>query len=253
MSLSQSQIKLVRALGQKKFRQKYQYFTAEGDKIARDILTHKTYGIHQVFALSSWIEANQLLLQAIHASVFEITPKQLKQISFLKTPNDVMIVLKMPKDADMTADLTSGLHFYLDDIRDPGNMGTIIRIALWFGFESVLASPSCVDFYNQKVVQATMGAFLHLPLITTSLTAIDIQQPMTLVSTEMNGVDMTKQKALPKDAMIIIGNEGSGVSQANSDRADLKISIPSFGENEGKIDSLNAAVSAGIIASYFSK
>jgi len=249
MSLSQNQIKFVRALGQKKFRQKYQYFTAEGDKIAREILTHKTYSIYQIYAISAWIETNEDLLRNIDAPVFEINTKQLKQISFLKTPNNVMIVLEMPTDMSHTRIATSGLHFYLDDIRDPGNMGSIIRIALWFGFRSVVASASCVDYYNQKVIQATMGAFLHLPLFRSDSS---ILSGRAVVTTDMSGHDITEVTELPKDAFIVIGNEGRGISAEVMERSTLATTIPCAGATD-KIDSLNAAVSAGIVAAFFSR
>jgi len=253
MNLSQSQIKLVRALGQKKFRQKYQYFTAEGDKIVRDILTYRTYNIYQIYAVDQWIENHHTLLNDIDVPVFNISHKQLKQISFLKTPNDVMVVLRIPQEDENQINTSKGLHFYLDDIRDPGNMGTIIRIAVWFGFQSIIASESCVDFYNQKVVQATMGAFLHLPLRRYSADHLLLDNDLCLVTTSMSGQDIRKNTSLPEDAIIVIGNEGRGVSEMISEASTIEISIPSIGAHQDKIDSLNAAVSAGIVASYFAK
>jgi len=247
MNLSQSQIKLVRSLGQKKFRQKYQYFVAEGSKICIDAL-RSSYDVVQIFALAEWLTDYNTDLQHFDDRIIQITPKQLKQISFLKTPNKVLMVLRIPQDSKNVIDITKGLHFYLDGIQNPGNLGTIIRIADWFGFASVIASSDCVDFYNEKTIQATMGAFTNMELVKSNLTDLDNHSIANIMTTALDG-DSIYEIALPKDAIIVIGNEGSGISEDIISISSLSISIPAHQTSTS--DSLNASVSAGIIASLF--
>jgi len=247
MNLSQNQVKLIRSLGQKKFRQKYQYFVAEGSKICIDAL-RSSYDVINIYALAEWISNNTTELQQYTDRIIQINPKQLKQISYLKTPSEVLMVLRIPQDSKNVYDITSGLHFYLDGIQNPGNMGTIIRIADWFGFNSVIASENSVDFYNEKTIQATMGAFSNMRLIRSNLNDLNNLSTANIITSAINA-DSVYQLDIPPDAVIVIGNEGSGISKEILSLSTMSVYIPAH--KSSKSDSLNASVSAGILASIF--
>lgn len=245
MNLSQNQIKLVRSLGQKKYRQKYQYFVAEGSKICIDAL-RSSYEVINIFALAEWLSDNTAELQQYTDRIIEINPKQLKQISYLKTPNSVLMVLRIPQDLKNHVDITSGLHFYLDGLQNPGNMGTIIRIADWFGFTSVIASENSVDFYNEKAIQSTMGAFTNVKLIKSNLIDIRNYKQSNIITSSLSAQSIYNVD-IPHDAIIVIGNEGSGISKEIESLGTMSVSIPAHDSSTS--DSLNASVSAGILAS----
>ena len=243
MNLSKNQIKLIRSLGQKKFRQKYQYFVAEGSKIV--LHTVKTSAnIKLIYALTDWIEEYSTILDPVKDRIVPVSSRELKQISFLNTPNDALVLLKMPDDLQNSMDTTRGLHFYVDRIQNPGNMGTIIRIADWFGFDSVIASENCVDFYNEKTIQASMGAFLNVKLCRSSIQELQYEH---LVTSSLQGQNLYDTR-IPENAIIVISNEGEGVSDELSKLSTMDVLIPAHPSNGS--ESLNASVAAGIIASY---
>lgn len=249
MNLSQNQIKLIRSLGQKKFRQKYQYFVAEGSKISLAVL-QSAYEIVNVYAISDWLDMHEAKLHQYQDQIIKVSPKQLKQISYLKTPNQVLLLLRIRQEPVNTVDTSQGLHFYLDEIQNPGNLGTIIRIADWFGFDSVIASENCVDFYNEKTIQATMGAFTNIKLVKSELDMLPQLADSNIVTSSLAG-ESVYSVPLPTDAVIVIGNEGSGISEGILKKSTLNISIPAAPTSTG--DSLNAAVSAGVLASLFAR
>lgn len=243
MNLSKNQIKLIRSLGQKKFRQKYQYFVAEGSKIVLDTI-QASAKIKLIYALPEWIEEFESSISSVRELIVPVSHKELKQISFLKTPNKALVLLKMPNNKDFSLNKTSGYHFYADRIQNPGNLGTLIRIADWFGFDSVIASEDSVDFYNEKTIQATMGAFLHVKLIQAPIEAVDFNH---LITSSLEGERLYGSK-MPDNGIIVISNEGQGISTELLDKSTLDVFIPSHPKSES--DSLNASVAAGIIASY---
>lgn len=157
--LSQSELKYLKSLHQLKYRQKYGIFIVEGVKLAGEVLNTDTYEIEGIYALSSWLDTNNHLFDKFSSKIFEISTKELERISLLKSPNQVLITLKAKSNPLTIESLKNGLSLYLEDIRDPGNFGTILRIADWFGVKWVLCSNQCVEFYNPKVIQASMGAF----------------------------------------------------------------------------------------------
>ena len=246
MNLSKNQIKLIRSLGQKKFRQKYQYFVAEGSKIVLDIL-QASANIKLIYAIPEWIEEFESSISSVRELIVPISHKELKQISFLKTPNSVLVLLKMPNQADISLNKTSGYHFYADRIQNPGNLGTLIRIADWFGFDSVITSADSVDFYNEKTIQATMGAFLHVDLVQATLDSLEYNH---LITTSLQGRRLYDSK-MPNNGIVVISNEGQGISPEVLGKSTMDLCIPSH-PNSGS-DSLNASVAAGIIASYVSQ
>jgi len=245
MSLSLTKVKLLRSLQQKKFRQKYHFFVAEGPKICGEALTNDSLDIVEIFALPDWLDSNTAMAQKYQASITVVSAKEWKKISSLKTPNLVLILAKIP---DLTVNhslIREGTHLFCDGIQDPGNLGTIIRIADWFGISSVTLSEGCVDPFNSKCVQSTMGSILRVPVKILSFDAPKYFSSFPEVyGAVMEGKDIYETD-LKTNALYVIGNESKGVSDKVKDNCSRFISIPRF--NNSNAESLNAAVATGII------
>lgn len=245
--LSKAKISYVQSLKQKKFRQKYNNFLVEGDKSCRELLQLSNTPIEIIFALEKWVEANAHLTQKVQDKVLVVKEIELKKISQLTTPNQVLIIAQQfVNDWDIQA-VQQGYNLYLDGIRDPGNMGTILRIADWFGLKYVFLSADCVDIYNSKVIQASMGAFMRVKAPIIDLADLKNQVPsMPLLGTFMDGEDIF---TLPKmeAGIIIIGNEGKGISKETEALITKKITIPA--PKGSGAESLNAGVATGIVVS----
>lgn len=238
--LSKAQNKYIRSLSHQKYRKEYQAFTVEGDKIAREWL-ESSHPVKTIVAIDSWLSDNKQLLQnKPTAEVIDVEPHVLASISTLKTANEVILVAPMPKDEAL--DLSSGWYIALEGIRDPGNMGTIIRIADWFGVKGVICSSDCVDIYNSKVIQSAMGSHLRVPIVVRDLKNVLAETNMPVLAAVLDGEDIYKR---PKQdsGVILIGNESKGLSQDLLSIAKDHITIPRIGGAE----SLNAGVSTGIL------
>ena len=172
----------------------------------------------------------------------KLTKPELKQISQLSQPNKVLTVAEMP--SFNSGQMTTGWAFYLDAIQDPGNLGSIFRIADWFGIKDIILGPGTVDPYNTKVIQATMGAFLRVRFHQTSLSEIKTKLPdWPIYAADMNGTNIFETN-FGKNGILVIGNEGNGVSEESRALSDAIISIPAA--DTGGAESLNAAVATGI-------
>ena len=247
--LSNNVVKYIRSLKLKKFRQKYNNFVVEGDKIVREMLQAKNTKIENIYALSSWIKTNDDLLKFHKDKLIPVTEKELKKISTLKSPNEALVVASIPEDHYDEQSVKSGISLYLDGIQDPGNMGTIIRIADWFGIETVFCSWNCADLYNTKVLQATMGAFLRVKVVEIDFENLIARFPkLPVYGTVLGGENIFTAKLQP-NGIIVIGSEGQGISAAIERRLDYKITIPSHAKSGA--ESLNAAVATGIVCAVF--
>lgn len=214
--------------------------------MVKELLQNQFFVIELLCATPSWMTQNQRLLNLDKDQMVQLSEQELKKVSNLSTPNQVLAVVKIPEWGFHPLIETS-LCLFLDDIRDPGNMGTILRIADWFGLPYVFASPQSVDFYNPKVIQASMGAFLRVKHVQCTLAALHQEFPQKKIyGADMNGQNIFEHP-LDKTGLIIIGNEGAGISQASAQKVQEWISIPSGGGAE----SLNAAVATGIICACF--
>ncbi len=245
MALSKNAIKYIRSLQQKKFRQKYNIFVLEGDKIAREILRQSNLDIEAIYALDEWITNNSLLLQSHQQSVHAIEPTELKKISSLTTPNQVLVIAKKP-EIELEASLVANdLTLYLDAIQDPGNMGTILRIADWFGVPYVFCSTHCVEVYSPKVVQASMGALLRVRVLEMELRALRERFPgLPVFGAVLEGENIFKTK-FSQSGILAIGNESRGISPETEALLTRRIAIPKA--QAGGAESLNAAIATGII------
>jgi RNA methyltransferase, TrmH family len=244
--LSKSTVKYIQSLTHKKFRDEYGVFTAEGPKVVEELLRDKNFNCKTVCALPEWVKENtQLLNPASCEEVIEINEIELEKISELSTPNKVIGVF-YKKEQKEDIDLTGKLTLVLDDIHDPGNMGTIIRIADWFGVENIVCSKSCVDQYNSKVVQGSMGSIGRVNVVYKELvTFLESNSKIRRLFTMLEGKNV-KTFGKTEEGLIIIGSESRGIRKEILSLPHEQISI----ERYGKAESLNAAVATGIILSH---
>lgn len=243
--LSHNQTKFLTALQVKKYRYEYRKFTVEGEKMVAELLSQRRIGIAGIYGLQDWAAANSALLQPFQSIFYEISEPELEKISGLKTPNKVLAVADMPQDAPplIPAD---GLSFYLDGLQDPGNMGTILRIADWFGVQHVFCAPDSVDVYSPKVVQASMGAFLRLQLCETPFDILLEKTPgVAVLGAVLDGANVFHSKLPAGGALLIIGNEGKGIRPSLEQHLTHRLTIPRH--PKGGAESLNASVATGIL------
>lgn len=242
--LSNAQSKYIRSLSQQKYRKQYRVFPAEGDKIAREWLA-SDIEVHMIVATAPWLEKNaRLVSRHPSAEVCTVTDGELERVSTLQTPNQVLLVVSMPEAKNHLP--TQGWCIATQQMQDPGNMGTIIRIADWFGIGHVVASPDSVDFYNPKVVQAAMGGHLRVQLHTVELQTFFRQTELPILAATIDGESIYSVDN-PGEGIILIGNESKGLPADLLQYATQLVTIP----KKGGAESLNAAVSAGILAAFF--
>lgn len=249
--LSNNKLKYIRSLHQRKFRQKYHNFIAEGEKIAEEVLTNRPDMVEAIFALPEWLASYSNLFQKLKGEVVEISLPELKKISLLNTPNKVLLVVKQPESSIDFDLIKNDFTLYLEDVRDPGNMGTILRIADWFGVKNVLCSPACVEVFNPKVVQSSMGAFLRVNTGTVDFFDLKIRVGGTPIYGAVLGGEPIFSKELSQKSILVIGNESRGISESVEVELTERISIPKH--EDGGAESLNAAVATGILCAFFRK
>ncbi|MBI5856786.1 MAG: RNA methyltransferase [Sphingobacteriales bacterium] len=241
--LVKQKAKYIQTLGQKKFRQQEGVFIAEGPKLVKELLEENKAAVKEIYALKDWIDENKKLLAK--TEITEITAAELEKISQLSTSNKVLALVKQFETGKELA-VRGKITLVLDCIQDPGNMGTIIRIADWFGVEQIVCSNDSADIYNPKVVQATMGSIARVKVFYSELKEwLAKQKDIRIYATMLEGQDVSTMKKL-SEGIIIFGNESKGISDEILQLANVKITIL----RKRKAESLNAAVAAGIILSH---
>jgi TrmH family RNA methyltransferase len=241
MSISKNQLKLITSLSQKKYRQKHHLFIAEGVKVLNELL-NSTFEIETLFCTDDFEVAIS------EKKIVRISETELKKVSTLKSPNKALGLFKIPKEKALQ---NSGLTIALDAINDPGNLGTIIRLCDWFGITQLVCSKDTVDCYNQKVVQASMGSLTRVSIHYTDLENYITKSNLDTFIADMDGKNVYKTK-LPKEGILIMGNEANGVSKEIKTLLEYKISIPRFGETQ-ETESLNVATATAILLSEFKR
>ena len=249
--ISKNQIKHINALQQKKYRNETGLFFAEGTKIANELLKAPEE-VETLFATGMWLKQNKV---ANTINSVEVSVDEIKKISALTTPQDVLVVAKQA-NLSFSADILSNqLTLFLDDIRDPGNLGTIIRVADWFGIKNVVCSNNSVDVYNPKVIQATMGSFLRVNCFYTDIEQQIIEAKrkleISVFATLLEGKNIYQQ-TLPSQAILVMGNEANGISEAIKKECTDLITIPSFNADNGA-ESLNVAIATAVFVSEFKR
>jgi len=244
--LSKNKIKYIRSLELKKNRKEEHAFVAEGHKLVGDLLGH--FACRLLVATRSWLESHP----GVRADeVIEVTQEELTRASLQKTPQEVLAIFAQP-DYPMEAEVMKrSLCLALDDVQDPGNLGTIIRVADWFGIEHIFCSQGTVDVYNPKTVQATMGAlarvklhYCHLPSLIDSLGDVPVY------GTFLDGKNMYEEK-LSANGLIVMGNEGNGIGKEVSALVNKRLYIPNYPPQRATSESLNVAMATGIICAEF--
>lgn len=246
MNLSKNNIKWITSLQIKKFRQKFHKFPVEGDKIVLELLRDTRWTVNALYALPEWLTRNASLLQRQGLSVQEVGPEDLSRISAMQSPQQALAIADIQVLPLREEVLRTDLSLYLDGIQDPGNLGAILRIADWFGVRHVFVSPDTVEVFNPKVIQASMGAFLRICTEVTTLESLKTRFPyLQIYGADLSGENVFQAPGLQRGALVVIGNEGSGISPDCAALLDGKITIPRH--PAGAAESLNAAVATGII------
>lgn len=251
--LSKNQIKFLNSLKQKKSREQLHLFVAEGNKIVTELVA-SNMKVKQVYGLEPALEK---LNCSKELECIAVKQADLDRISSLTTPNEMLAVCEMPDHPLNISGLNNKLTLLLDTIQDPGNLGTIMRIADWFGMETIVCSPQTVDVYNPKVIQATMGSIARINIHYTDLIEFlklnQQQSNLPVYGALLQGEDIYS-KTLPSAGFILIGNESKGISNSILPYITHKICIPSFSRfksTPAAVESLNAAIAAAIICSEF--
>lgn len=235
--VSKNQIKLIQRLQQKKYRFQHKMFVVEGKKSILEFL-HPDFEPEIIFV-------TEYFSDSLPKNKTNITTKEeLKKISFLKNPDEGIAIFKFPNPQPIEH---KGLILALDDVRDPGNLGTIIRLCDWFGVQHLVCSEQTVDCYNPKVVQASMGSLTRVSVHYTDLQQFLKQTPLPIYATAMEGED-AYQTQFPEDFVLIMGNEANGISENIFKFATKNITIPRFGKLQ-QAESLNVATATAILLS----
>jgi TrmH family RNA methyltransferase len=237
--VSKNQIKLITSLQQKKYRNINKLFFAEGVKVIQELL-QSNFELEHLYSTQDDFEEVSKIKKIL------IDDNDLKKISALSTPNTCLAVFKIPVEKKR---IESGLILALDSVRDPGNLGTILRLCDWFGVNQLLCSKETVDIYNPKVVQATMGSIARVNVNYVDLNAFVAQTKLPIFGTFMDGENIYKT-SLPQEGIIVMGNEANGISAELEKLIQNRLTIPRFGDIQ-KIESLNVATATAIVLSEF--
>lgn len=249
--LNKNKIKIIKSLGAKKERTEYGLFIAEGEKIVSELLNSKLI-VDSVYCTKEWHEKSRFLLNKVK-EVEIVGQDDLLRISFLKTPQPVICLVRLPHYRLQMNELKDKLTIVLDDVQDPGNVGTIVRIADWFGIENVICSTETADAFNPKVVQATMGAISRIKIHYAPLENIfkeARQYKIPLYGTTLEGENIYSEQ-LSSNGMIVMGNESKGLNPAWQTLLNKQLFIPFFPADKKRSESLNVAIATSIVCSEF--
>ena len=244
--ISKNKISELKKLSQKKFRAESGLFIVEGTKSVCDLLA-SSLPVEELFATEAWTEAHRAELSHVPFTV--VTPAELERITALSTPQAVLAVVRTPHFTPADLDFADAL-LVLDGIRDPGNLGTILRTADWFGFRQVLCSEDCVEWTNPKTVQATMGSFTRVKVVYAHLPECLSQVQGRIFGTFMQG-EAIQSVDFQKNDVLVIGNEGKGISPEVEQCVQHRISVPLVERGTVHAESLNASIAAAIVMYEF--
>lgn len=247
MPISKNKIKFIRSLEQKKVRREERVFLAEGPKLTADLLGH--FRCRYLAATDDWLASHN----TIEADEIDTaTIDEIARASLLKTPQDVIAIFNQREEKTEITVIEKQLCLALDDVQDPGNLGTIIRIADWFGIEHIFCSTNTVDVYSPKVVQATMGALSRVHLHYVSLTDLigKLNKNVPIYGTLLDGTNIYTQE-LSTTGLIVMGNEGNGITAEVRQLINRKLYIPNYPEGRDTSESLNVAIATAVTCAEF--
>lgn len=231
----------------RKYRLQEKAFVAEGPKLVGELLPYSTP--LYIAATKDWLDANRHLLRAVK-EVDEVSQTELERASLLRTPQSVLAVMPIPERQLDISSLQKKLVIALDSVQDPGNLGTILRIADWFGIHKVLCSEGTADVYNPKCVQSCMGALARVKVFYCNLPEVLGQVEMPVFGTFLDGTDIYKEE-LSGEGIIVMGNEGNGISQPVAKLVNRRLYVPNYPKGSLTTESLNVAVVTGIVCAEF--
>ncbi|NOR75481.1 MAG: RNA methyltransferase [Draconibacterium sp.] len=251
--IGKNTIKLIKSLGIKKYRTKENLFLVEGDKNVVEVLKSK-FQIDKLYATKTFISGNENACKKA-ATIFEVEQTEINKASLLQNPQRCLAICSIPEKLIFPEKLNENISIYLDDIQDPGNLGTIIRICDWFNIEYLFCSPNTVDLWNPKVIQASMGSFCRVQILKAKFIQVaNLAQlyKVPIYGAFLDGKNIYTEK-LPKKAILILGNEGNGINEEVENGIDIKIKIPEFSGFRKSAESLNVSVATAIICSEFKR
>lgn len=249
--MTNKQQKIIQQLQTAKFREKFGFFVLEGTKIVREFCLEMPEQVEWLAATAAWLEEHSAWLKNVPFQVVETTDAVLKANSTLQTSPSVLLLARQLEAQTLENQAPTGLSLVLETIQDPGNMGTIIRTADWFGVQRIYLSADCVDVYNPKVIQASMGSLWRVELKIIADLPRFFQEHATIpvFGAVLGGENMHELTALPETAFLIMGNESKGISAELTPFLTKKITIPRI----GRAESLNVAIATGILLAYLKK
>lgn len=248
--LSRNQIKFIASLQQKKFRKLHGLFVAEGPKLAFELLDSE-FEVEKLYVLARVLEEQKYNFSNKEVEVVTVSEKDLQRISGMKSPNEMLALVKIPDPSGSIDHLFEDLVLYLDKLQDPGNFGTILRTADWFGIKNIVCSPDTAEVFNPKIVQASMGSVTRVKVFYKEFEKFIGEAPKNfpVYATMLDGQDIY-QTNLKSQGVIIIGNESTGISEKLRPFITQKITIPSSAKQTGP-ESLNASVAAALVMAEF--
>ncbi len=247
MTLSKNRIKYIRSLELKKNRKAEKVFLAEGPKLVGDLLGH--FSCTLLIATCEWLQKNRNIPAD---EVMEVSEEELSRASLLKTPQQVLAVFRQPEEKVEASVVTRQLCLALDGVQDPGNLGTIVRLADWFGIEHIFCSPDTVDVFNPKTIQATMGGIARVKVHYVPLPSLirSLEGKAPVYGTFLDGKNMYNEP-LSSHGLLVMGNEGNGVSREVEVLVDRKLYIPNYPEGRDTSESLNVAIATAVVCAEF--
>jgi TrmH family RNA methyltransferase len=252
--LSKNKISLIHSLKQKKARTETGLFIMEGDKMVTEILVNRNLEVRDLIATPDWLLRNRYLLHEGIREISEVTEEEFHKITLFESPAGVMALLPVPEMTVDENELAGQLSVSLDTIQDPGNLGTIIRTADWFGIRNIFCSPGCADCFNPKVVQSSMGAVMRvkvhytpLDLLLENLSSLD---HYTVYGSYLEGKSIYEEKLTPS-GMLVFGNESKGIHPSLKDFIQQPLTIPFFPARDGHVESLNVSAAVAVFCSEF--
>lgn len=253
--VGKSTIKLIKSLALKKYRRKENLFLVEGDKIVSEVIQSELK-IKELLHTKNYVEHENLRHNKATIEKVSLTEAAtLRKASLLQSPQNSIAICRFPEKKQLAKKLNPGLSIFLDGIQDPGNLGTIVRICDWYGISDVYCSADTVDLYNPKVIQASMGSFLRINFFEcdfTQLAEMAKKSETSIFGAFMNGKNIYESE-LPKNALLVMGNEGNGIRSEVEQLINERISIPNLSENNSKAESLNVGVATAILCSEFKR
>ena len=251
--ISKNKTKLIQSLRSKKHRLKEQLFLVEGNKNVAEVLA-SNYVVEELYATSDFLFQNESVTKNARL-IIEVGKEAIRKASLLQNPQNSLAICGLPQEKEIPQHLNDNLSIYLDEIQDPGNLGTIIRLCDWFGVDQLFCSPDSADAFNPKTIQACMGSFCRIqPVVVgfNELAEIARISNALIYGAYLEGNNIYSE-SLPAKALMVIGNEGNGINVAWESKIDRKIYIPSFSANTQHAESLNVSTATAIILSEFKR